>query len=121
MMATPRRKRRLNPAHRRRALELLASSPHGATEKLLVVAHGFDGDMIAGLVSAGLATAEREMIKAGGKPIEVVRVRMQEFTQARGQFARPQRRPRFVGHGMANIGPSQTRATNQNTTANLLM
>ncbi len=35
----PLRKRRLNPAHRRRALELLASSPHGTTEKLLVVAH----------------------------------------------------------------------------------
>jgi hypothetical protein len=38
----PLRKRRLNPAHRRRALELLASSPYGTTEKLLVVAHGFD-------------------------------------------------------------------------------
>ncbi len=38
----PLRKRRLNPAHRRRALELLASSPHGTTEKLLVVAHGLE-------------------------------------------------------------------------------
>jgi len=36
-----------NPAHRRRALVLFASSPHGATEKLLVVAHGFDINMIA--------------------------------------------------------------------------
>ena len=48
MMAKP--PRRLNPAHRRRALELLASSPHGATTKLLVVAHGFESDMIADLV-----------------------------------------------------------------------
>jgi hypothetical protein len=70
------RKRRLNPAHRRRALELLASSPHGATEKLLVVAHGFDNDMIASLVRHGLATADREIVKAGAKAIEVVRVRI---------------------------------------------
>ena len=46
------RRRHLNPAHRRRALELLASSPHGATEKLLVVAHGFESDMIADLQSS---------------------------------------------------------------------
>ena len=42
----------------REALELLASDPQGATEELLVLAHGFDSDMIAGLVNAGLATAE---------------------------------------------------------------
>ena len=76
MMATPPRKRRLNPAHRRRALELLASSPHGATKKLLEVAHGFDTDMIAGLVHAGLAAEEREAMKAGGKTIEVGRIRI---------------------------------------------
>jgi hypothetical protein len=76
MMATPPRKRRLNPAHRRRALELLASSPHGATTKLLVVAHGFESDMIADLVRTGLATVDQEIVKAGGKTIEVVRVRI---------------------------------------------
>ena len=70
--------RRLNPAHRRRALELLASSPHGATKKLLEVAHGFDTDMIAGLVCAGLAAEERDVMKAGGKTIEVVRIRIKE-------------------------------------------
>ncbi len=75
-MAVPPRKRRLNPAHRRLALELLASSPHGATEKLLVVAHGFDSDLIAGLIRAGLAAEEREVMKAGGKTIEVIRVRI---------------------------------------------
>jgi hypothetical protein len=65
-----------NPAHRRRALDLLASSPHGATEKLLVVAHGFDSDMIAGLVRAGLATARHETVEAGGKTIRVKRYRI---------------------------------------------
>ncbi len=57
-------------------LELLASSPHGATEALLVRAHGFNSEMLAGLVRAGLATAEQETMKAGAKPVEVVRVRI---------------------------------------------
>jgi hypothetical protein len=63
----------------RRALELLkllAGSPHGITEALLVRAHGFNSDMIAGLIRAGLATAERETMKAGAKPVEVLRVRV---------------------------------------------
>jgi hypothetical protein len=63
-------------AEQREVLELLASDPHGATEELLVVAHGFDGDMIAGLVRSGLATPKREIMKAGGKTVEVVRVRI---------------------------------------------
>jgi hypothetical protein len=75
MMATPLRKRRLT-AEQRGALEMLASDPHGATEELLVLAHGFDSDMVAGFVRHGLATAEREIVKAGGKTVEVVRVRI---------------------------------------------
>jgi hypothetical protein len=59
-MATPPRKRPLNPAHRRRALELLASSPHGATEALLVVAHGFNSDLIAGLDRRGTFDSDRK-------------------------------------------------------------
>ena len=72
------RKRRLSPQPRRtlELLSLLASSPHGATEALLVRAHGFDSDMIAGLVHGGLATAERETMKNGAKPAEVVRLRI---------------------------------------------
>src|SRR6266403_1320170 len=68
MKATPPRRRRLNPI-RRQARELLASPPSGITKKLLVLAHGFDTDMIAGLVRTGLATADRE-IDARGKTIE---------------------------------------------------
>jgi len=77
-MATPPRKRRLSPQPRRalELLELLTSSPHGATEALLVRAHGFNSEMLAGLVRAGLATAEQETMKAGAKPVEVVRVRI---------------------------------------------
>jgi hypothetical protein len=72
------RKRRLSPQPRRalELLSLLASSPHGATEALLVRVHGFDSDMVAGLVRAGLATAERETITAGAKPAEVLRLQI---------------------------------------------
>jgi hypothetical protein len=41
-----------------------------------VLVHGFDGDMIAGLVHSGLAMARRENMKAGGRAIEVVRIRI---------------------------------------------
>jgi hypothetical protein len=72
------RKRRLSPQRRRtlELLKLLASSPHGATEALLVRVHGFDNEMVTGLVRAGLATAERETMTAGARPVEVVRLKI---------------------------------------------
>ena len=79
-MATLPRKGRLT-REQREALELLADIPHGVTESLLVLAHGFNSDVIAGLVSTGLATARRETIRAGGKPAEVVRIRITEAGQ----------------------------------------
>ena len=60
---------------RRRALELLASSPDGCTEATLL-AHGFTVDFIVGLVRAGLATAGSERVVGGGRTIEVARVRI---------------------------------------------
>jgi hypothetical protein len=72
------RKRRLSPQPRRtlELLKLLESSPHGATEALLVRVQGFDSDMVARLVRAGLATAERETMKTGAKQVEVVRLKI---------------------------------------------
>ena len=64
---------RLTP-ERRRMLKLLARSRHGVNEELLVHGHGFRQQTLVGLIRHGLATAEREVIKAGGKPIEVVGV-----------------------------------------------
>ena len=72
-MATPPRKRRLSQ-QARRALELLAGNPRGAAEDLLLLAHGFDRDMIAGLVYERLVTAKGESMKAGSGAIEVVRI-----------------------------------------------
>jgi hypothetical protein len=79
-MATLPRKGPITP-EQREALQLLADIPHGVTEDLLVLAHGFDRDMIAGLVSTGLATAWRETIRAGAMPSEVVRIRITEAGQ----------------------------------------
>lgn len=59
----------------RRALELLASDPHGATDGLLVLVHRLQIKMLAGLVHEGLATAiVGEGVEADGKTIEVVRL-----------------------------------------------
>jgi hypothetical protein len=74
-MAKSPRKHRLS-AEQGRALELLASDPQSATDELLMLVHGFDSDAIAGLVSNGLAMARRENMKAGGRAIEVVRIRI---------------------------------------------
>ncbi len=61
--------------NRRRALELIACSPDGMTEAMLL-AHGFTVDMLADLIRAGLATAKTERLVAGGRPMEVTRVRI---------------------------------------------
>jgi len=58
-------------AEQRQALELLTGDPHGATEQLLEVVHGFDSDMTAGLVGSGLAIAKRETMKAGSRTTDV--------------------------------------------------
>jgi hypothetical protein len=41
-----------------------------------MLAHGYSIDMMVGLVNAGLATATAERMVAGGKTIEVARVRI---------------------------------------------
>ena len=73
-MAAPPLQPNLN-REQRRALALLASIPRGVSGDLLVLAHGFDRAMIAGLVHEGLATARRETITAAHRTtIEVVRI-----------------------------------------------
>jgi hypothetical protein len=60
-MAVPPREPSLRK-EQRQALALLASIPHGITEDLLVLAHGFDRTMIAGLVDEGLAEARIKIV-----------------------------------------------------------
>jgi len=57
---------------RHRALRLLAGSPLGVTEAIML-AHGFTIEMLTILVRDGLATATPETVHAGKRPIEVDR------------------------------------------------
>ena len=59
----------------RRALALFASVPYSIKEDLLVLTYGFDRAMIGGLVEAGLATAQREIVTSPGRATtEVLRI-----------------------------------------------
>jgi hypothetical protein len=61
----------------RHALKILANAPRGVSEEVLLVAHGFPAEMIAGLVIAGLATVVAEMKKAPrGLTIKIERIRI---------------------------------------------
>jgi hypothetical protein len=71
----PPQKHRLSP-NRRRALELLASSPDGATKESLVLVFGIGPDTIASLVRTSLATARHELVRTGSKTIRVKRYRI---------------------------------------------
>jgi hypothetical protein len=57
-------------AERHRALRLLAGSPLGATEAIML-AHGFTNAMLDALVWDGQATPERRAVRAGPRPIQV--------------------------------------------------
>jgi hypothetical protein len=72
-MAVPPREPSLSK-EQRRALALLESVLHGVMEDQLALVHGFDRDIIAGLMHAGLATPRRETNETGGRTIEVVRL-----------------------------------------------
>jgi hypothetical protein len=55
---------------RRRPLQLLAGSPHGATEAIML-AHGFTVETLGRLVLDGLATATPGTVNAASQPIKV--------------------------------------------------
>jgi hypothetical protein len=58
------------PIDQRDALRMLAGSPVGSTESILM-AHGFGIGTLHDLVSSGLATAERRNVRAGQRMIGV--------------------------------------------------
>jgi hypothetical protein len=69
-------RKRVPPATRRRALELLVSCRDGRTEAIMLP-HGFSIGQMVELVRAGLATAQAERLRAGSLgPMEVTRVRI---------------------------------------------
>jgi hypothetical protein len=76
-MARLRPARRRPKPDRRRALELVAANPDGCTEAIML-AHGLTFPQMVELVREGLATATAERVVAGGRTIEVARVRVTE-------------------------------------------
>jgi hypothetical protein len=71
----PKPRRRPAAATRRRGLELLAASSDGCTEAIML-AHGFTIPQMVELVRTGLATAQSERVVAGGRTLEIARVRI---------------------------------------------
>ena len=80
----------------RRALELLAdAAERGGTTKSVLLARGLTVEMVDSIALCGLAATSAETIKAGGRSIDVVRVRItdagryqlmsQDRTTAEGQ------------------------------------
>jgi hypothetical protein len=63
-----------------RALSILAGSPNGCTAATMI-AQGFTIDFVVELIKAGLATVTAEHMIAGGKPIEVRRLRITDEGQ----------------------------------------
>jgi hypothetical protein len=61
----------------RHALELLAASPDGCTESMLL-AQGFNHDTLATLVRAGFATVHTERVRAGAEWTEVRRMQISD-------------------------------------------
>jgi hypothetical protein len=63
-------------AEQRRALAMLATPGHSGATQPFLFAHGFRRVMISGLVNRGLVTLTRENIRAGGKMIQVTKIRI---------------------------------------------
>jgi len=60
---------------RRRALTMLAGSADGVTEALML-AHGFTIPLLVELIHAGLASATTDRVVAGGRTLNVVRLKI---------------------------------------------
>jgi hypothetical protein len=63
-------------AEQRRALAMLANAGQSECTDGFLMAQGFTVDVLASLVRAGLATATPQRVRAGGKLIEVAKVRI---------------------------------------------
>ena len=59
-----------------RALALLADTPRGCLETALIDVEGFTVDALAELVRVGYVSLAPETVRAGGRKIEVARVRI---------------------------------------------
>jgi hypothetical protein len=74
MLGSPVLGRNPAPPDRRKALALLAKSPDGCAETMMLV-HGFDLPFVALLVREDLVSVEAARTKSG-KPLPITRVRI---------------------------------------------
>src|SRR2546428_13885368 len=95
-MPHPRRRRRGPQPDRRRALELLAASPDGCTEAIML-AHGFTVELMVDLCFAELAIAAVERMVVGGRTVGIGRMKI---TGAGGQG---------LFHGPINVNTGETK------------
>jgi hypothetical protein len=77
-MPTSSRSPKQTPAEYRRVLTVLAASPNGCTEAIML-AHGFTLELLVDIIRAGLATAHDERMRAGSRAINVTRVKITEI------------------------------------------
>ena len=75
MRTVPSPKQHRLSADCRRALQVLATSPDGCTEAIML-AHGFKLALLVALISDGLATAQAERVMAGRRTVDVVCMRI---------------------------------------------
>jgi len=61
-------------AEQRRALKMLADAGEGGSTLDMLVAHGFPAELLADLVSDGLAMMQGETVKVDERTSEIIRV-----------------------------------------------
>ena len=61
-------------AEQRRALEMLADAGESGSTLDMLVANGFPAELLAGLVSSGLAMMQGETVKVDERTSEIIRV-----------------------------------------------
>ncbi len=78
-------------ADQRGALEMLVEGRCCTGETML--AHGFNVDMLAGLVRDGLATARREPVRVEGRMVKIARLRNERWPERNRRLIRRPRSP----------------------------
>jgi hypothetical protein len=73
----------------RRALGMLARLSAIGCSTSILLAHGFTSSLVAELITAGLATAKSERMRAGQRTVDVTRVRITDAGRAALQELRP--------------------------------
>jgi hypothetical protein len=102
-MPAPPRKHRLG-AHQRRALQFLAGTPFGATEASMF-ANGFARKTLVSLIGAGLATTQRENLKAVSRSLGRVMAGRSKVIESVPAPSQPRSGDLSAGSGGATPAP----------------